>query len=315
MLISAVTESFYSSFFLDNTILSEVSDLAEKSSESEIVQNISGIVTTNSFTSVALDIPILGISTSRTSDIPNHHILSGSTSFSSATTTTVYSTINKSKCSTKTDDTPVKIHQKPVTVQENFINIQPSPDEIINLENHIEENSGKSVDADVPCISVPLNVQETNRKRKCDNSCEAEPPSKRTNQNMLNHSLPLLNLSNNHPLKKHSKMNRNGENVKKSSPKVMILDHDIIVPSTSVSLPAQIDLPVSKPMILDRNMHTTRPSTPLSTSKNVMSIKTSVIPPEISSVSYANQKSPCYMPKTTYSPVLNVPKLATTNAW
>lgn len=264
---------------------------------------------------------MLGIPDSRpASDIPIHHVASSSVCLSSATTTTVYSTINISKCSTKTEDTSVKIDSNSSSCiqEDNCENIDQKPDtnDIVKPQDDVRENHPEVTV--VSCNNVPRSIQETNLKRKNDDStCDGEPPSKQPKQNILNHSLPLLNLSNNHPLKKHSKMNRNGENVKKNSPKVIILENDIIVPSCSVSSVFKVDVATSKPVILNKTMpimQSTKPSTTVSLSKSIMSTKASIIPPKLPTATYAGQKAPCYMPKTTFVPVLNVPKPVTVNS-
>lgn len=260
----------------------------------------------------------MGIPDNRqSSDIPIHHLASSSACLSSATTTTVYSTINKSKCSTKTDDSSVKIDQNTCSSgqDENCKNIDHESDKNdISKQDDVRENLPE---VNVSCNNVPKIIHETSLKRKLDDTCDSEPRLKQPKQNILNHSLPLLNLSNNHPLKKHSKMNRNGENVKNSSSKVVILENDILVPSCSVPSIIKIDVPSSKPMILNKTvpiMQSTKPSTTVSLAKSIMSTKASIIPPKLPSTTYAGQKPPCYMPKTTFSPVLNVPKPVTVNA-
>lgn len=290
--------------------------------ETEIVRNLNDIpetVTTTCLSStVTLNIPILGISDSRSSEIPLQHIASSSACLSSATTTTVYSTINKSKCSTKTDDTSIKIEQHLIGVQENCTNSSQNAgnSDTTNHEEIVQITRDNVPEAGVTYNNVPKSIEETNLKRKSVDTPESEPPCKQPKQ-LLNHSLPFLNLSNNHPLKKHSKMNRNGENVKNVSPKVVILENDIIVPSSSVSSGARIEMSSPKPAILNKTMpivYSTKSCSPVTLSKTIMSTKASIIPPKLPSTTYAGQKPPCYMPKTTYSPVLNVPKPVTVNA-
>lgn len=261
----------------------------------------------------------MSISEPRSSEIPLQHIASSSACLSSATTTTVYSTINKSKCSTKTDDSSIKIEQHLIGVQENCNNSSQKVEspETRNQQEIRQIPTENVPEAGVTCNNVPKSIEETNLKRKCVDTPENEPPCKQPKQ-VLNHSLPFLNLSNNHPLKKHAKMNRNGENVKNTSPKVVILENDIIVPSSSVSSGTRIEMSSPKPAVLNKTMpitHSTKPCSPVTMSKTIMSTKASIIPPKLPSTTYAGQKQPCYMPKTTYSPVLNVPKPVTVNAW
>lgn len=305
-------------FFLGNSVLPETPAVIGETQNINNVQDIAATANTSTITTVTLNIPILGISRSQTTDTTIPHV-SSSASLSSATTTTVYSTINTSKCSTKTDDTSVKIEQNLIGIQETMGDIKPNTESIQSGKQDcfVPNNHEAASEVFVSCNSSSSSINETNLKRKSDTTHESESPSKQSKQNILNHSLPLLNLSNNHPLKKHSKLNRNGENVKNSSPKVVILENDIIVPSGAVSSCVKIDVPAPKITILDKgtspNKHTTRPSTPISLSKSILSTKASIIPQKLPSTTYAAQKPPCYMPKTTYSPVLNVPKPVTSN--
>lgn len=302
---------------------SELPEIPTTIAETQNINNVHDNpepVKTSSLTTVTLNIPILGIPESRHSEIPIQHVASSSASLSSGTTTTVYSTINKSKCSTKTDDTSIKIEQNPVVIQQNSANLQTKPEAIepAQQEGIVKINRENVPEISVSCNNVPRSEHETNLKRKCDETSDCEPPSKQPKQNILNHSLPFLNLSNNHPLKKHSKINRNGENVK-SSPKVVILENDIIVPSASVSSGVKNDHVLSppKPIVLSKIIpitHSAKSSTSVTLSKSIMSTKASIIPPKLPSTTYVGQKPPCYMPKTSYSPVLNVPKPVTVNA-
>lgn len=267
---------------------------------------------------VTLNIPILGISESRSSEISLQHISSSSACLSSATTTTVYSTINKSKCSTKTDDTSMKIEQHSIGLQENCTNSSQKAEstEVTKQEEIVQSTCENVPEVSITHNNVPKNIQEPNLKRKSVDTSESEPPCKQPKQT-LNHSLPFLNLSNNHPLKKHSKVNRNGENVKNISPKVIILENDIIVPSSSVSSGTKNEMSSTKPVILNKTLpivYSTKPCSPVTLSKTIMSTKASIIPPKLPSTTYAGQKPLCYMPKTTFSPVLNVPKPVSVNA-
>lgn len=292
---------------------SELPETPSSIAESQNTNNVHDIpetVNTSSLSTVTLNIPILGIPDSRHSDIA-----SSSACLSSATTTTVYSTINKSKCSTKTDDTTLKVEQNSIDVQQKSVNSPAIPETIEHAPQDaiVKINHENVTEVSVPCNNVPRSVHETNLKRKYDETTESEPPSKQPKQNVVNHSLPFLNLSNNHPLKKHSKMNRNGENVK-SSPKVVILEHDIILPSSAVKNDV---LSPSKSTVFNKIMpitHSDKSSTSVTLSKSIMSTKASIIPPKLPSTTYVGQKPPCYMPKTSYSPVLNVPKPVTVNA-
>lgn len=112
-------------------------------------------------------------------------------------------------------------------------------------------------------------------KHKLDDKNSEEPPVKQPKQTILNHTLGLHKLSNNHPLKKHSQMSN--EIVPISAPKPSILE---------VTTP---------PTIINKSLNSqpNRPGTP-ATHK----WKSSTPGPP-----------PCYMPKTTYSPIINVPKV------
>lgn len=238
---------------------------------------------------------------------------------SAATTTTVYSTINKSKCSTKTDDPSVKSKESVLIIaRENSEEQSVS----VDVSNVVAEKP------DVLCDNVADSAPETNLKRKLEDAIAKDkessppPPAKRPKQNDSDQSHhPLMNLSNNHPLKKHSKMNRNGENTatknsfssttSSSSPRVVILEHDIILPAGSV---ASLIHPKST-NIDGKSRPVSSPPLSLSKSSGIMSTKASIIPAKVPSTTYiGGQKPPCYMPKTTYNQVLNVPKPMVVNS-
>lgn len=134
------------------------------------------------------------------SGTPN--FLSGCATLSSGTTTMVFSTINSTKCSTKSEDSVSRSE----SVKPDMAAVKSEKD----ATSDKEVPKGETVKAP----AVVNNVTDKNLKRKSDSVTEAEPPAKLPKPTILNHSLGLLNLSNNHPLKKHSKLNRNGESIK-----------------------------------------------------------------------------------------------------
>lgn len=85
----------------------------------------------------------------------------------------------------------------------------------------------------------------------------------------VNHNLGVQHLSNNHPLKKHSQMSRNA---------------DAEQTKTFVKPPVTY---------VNKNLVSNRPGTPITIQQKY--------PPR--------QPPPCYMPKTTYTPIINVPKV------
>lgn len=213
---------------------------------------------------------------SQTMDIPISIPISSCASLSSAMTTTVFSTINNSKCSTKSDDTSFQI----------FANKTGDL-----LEKNINENDKNKI------VVVPVlnnNNTEKNLKRKFEASAESEPPPKQVKSSVLNNSGSLLNLSNNHPLKKHSKINRNGENVKESSPKVIILENELIsspaIMTKSVTVPAYVKTSCNTSVVETTclkagfvnknlgNMQSSRPGTPTSLAKSITTSKPLLIP-------------------------------------
>ncbi|XP_066255810.1 protein suppressor 2 of zeste-like isoform X2 [Euwallacea similis] len=104
---------------------------------------------------------------------------------SSCGTTTVFSTINKSMCSTKSEES---------------CNLGPPPKTLTDANKEVPLNS--------------ILKQNNSLKRKMEESEKfaSELPTKLPKPTILNHSIGLMSLSNNHPLKKHSsKMSRNGE--------------------------------------------------------------------------------------------------------
>lgn len=109
-------------------------------------------------------------------------------------------------------------------------------------------------------------------KHKIEEKNPAEPPIKQPKQTILNHTLGLHKLSNNHPLKKHSQMSN--DLVPVSGPKPSILEPPTIINKSLNAQPNRPGTPAT---------HKWKSSTPG--------------PP------------PCYVPKTTYSPIINVPKV------
>lgn len=121
-------------------------------------------------------------------------------------------------------------------------------------------------------------------------------------QMVLNHSLGLQNLSNNHPLKKHSQLTRCAENADNKSHTEI---KNKIPSSTSIPTIATTTNQIfSKPTNLINktvtNLQLNRPGTPIASQKW--------------SPKPTTQNSPCYMPKTTYSPIINVPKVHTSSS-
>lgn len=109
-------------------------------------------------------------------------------------------------------------------------------------------------------------------------TAESEPPQKQIKTTVANNS--VQHLSNNHPLKKHSQMARN---VESESTKTFTKP---VVTYVNKNLQQQQQQPVS------------RPGTPVTVSK----------------CQPKQQPPPCYMPKTTYTPIINVPKVQTSTA-
>ncbi|CAG9860973.1 unnamed protein product [Phyllotreta striolata] len=190
------------------------------------------------------------------------HLTSSSNScatLSSGCTTTVFSTINATKCSTKTDESSINVEK----------------------------------------IEIKNDDKGFKRKAECNNTI-AGPPVKQSKSGVLIHSnISLLNLSNNHPLKKYSKINRNGENVKEISTTKASLDSVTkSVETNSNSINAdELKQNVSEKAETKKNCETitvTSSSTPASHS---LQLKTMV--------SEAGLQSTCYQPKTACSIVVS----------
>ncbi|XP_057671095.1 mucin-2-like isoform X1 [Diorhabda carinulata] len=248
---------------------------------------------TNTYTSVSLpafvdpiiSTPITSVTLSTKSDFLTVSLPSSSIScatLSSGGTTMVFSTINTSKCSTKTEDSILKAAQPDITE--------------INSERDTEK---------------PL-------KRKLEPNVDVEPPAKQSKPIILNHNIGLLNLSNNHPLKKHSKLNRNGENLKDLQKVTCVSEIKItnVVTTSTVTILNSTSLhkfnPVkklesepTKPNIINKSIsNIQRPGTPTSTTKPLaMRAKTLI--------SETGVKPPCYQPRTVYGSSINVPKTLT----
>lgn len=147
------------------------------------------------------------------------------------------------------------------------------------------------------------------KKHKLDTSKhEDEPSEKRRKSTILsNHTLGVEKLSNNHPLKKHSQMNRsssdNGERttVTTASTAASIISTtsttttEINSTTISTSVPA---VAVTSQNVVINKVTTTpiRPGTPITTPMGPKWTSRSSTPP-------------CYVPKTTYSPIINIPNV------
>ncbi|KAL1502717.1 hypothetical protein ABEB36_007821 [Hypothenemus hampei] len=163
-------------------------------------------------------------------------------SFSNSSgTTMVFSTINKSMCSTK-----------------------PSS-ETTTRTNASEKKEG----------TTSNDIKQSNiLKRKGEDLTKTiEVPSKLPKPTILNHSIGLMNLSNSHPLKKHSKLSRNGERRPLDVNDKMSLSNTNV--TVSHATPKSVDNNTNKPIIINKNLNY------LHVNKN-----------KVNSV-------PCYMPKTS----------------
>ena len=126
----------------------------------------------------------------------------------------------------------------------------------------------------------------SNLKRKMQETNEGEPSKKQPKQTILNHTLGLQNLSNNHPLKKYSQLSRNIEmsskgcrNAIESGANISIMKPQVNISKTSAILAH----------------HLLQSGPPTTTGK----FTPGKVPP----------LSPPYVPKTTYNPVIQVPKI------
>ncbi|CAH1986413.1 unnamed protein product [Acanthoscelides obtectus] len=258
---------------------------------------------------------------------------------SETNTTTVYSTINTSKCSTTSEVSSYSV-----------------PKNIDVVIEKVEPKVSESTDVKVnECAEPKAPLQNSGVKRKCDTVGEVEPPPpKQPKPTILNHTIGLLNLSNNHPLKKHSKLNRNGENI--NIPKIPTSEVTI-TPATTISSSANklsntTTVNTAKPSTCTTTSSTenqsgtsfpkqqifqnkalsvaqisiSRPGTPITVPKPAISItRTSGNPPapatkqpvaSVATSSYvaggALSKAPCYVPRPHYSPSITVSKAVTT---
>nr|XP_023014389.1 uncharacterized protein YMR317W-like isoform X2 [Leptinotarsa decemlineata] len=228
--------------------------------------------------------------------------LSVCATFSSAATTTVYSTINSSKCSTKSEEL--------------ISSASSLPSEMSSKQGAIEEKlkpSSPPTANDGTC--------DKNLKRKNIAVVDTEPPAKQPKQTILNHSLGLQNLSNNHPLKKHSKLNRNGENVKEGTlTKAITSESELLSSVTNLFTTTTSETTVSKANLMNKSgmfaqSQSSKSETPVSLAKSpVQTLKPSTVSAKSPLASYGSVKPPCYMPKSSYNPIINVPKPVTSNS-
>ncbi|XP_031330877.1 polycomb group protein Psc-like, partial [Photinus pyralis] len=126
--------------------------------------------------------------------------------------------------------------------------------------------------------STPPTIPErlAGNKHKLPNAPEAEPPPKLPKPTILNHTLGIQNLSNNHPLKRHAQIRRSIESVCSST-----ASHN----STHLTTVTVNSTPVSS--IFSKHPNSTK------------------WPPN----RLQSTNLPCYAPKTTYNPIINVPKV------
>lgn len=160
---------------------------------------------------------------------------------------------------------------------------------VSNNATTITVTATKTVPTSKPQISTessqiaPVN-HERSPKHKLEDANHGEPPSKQIKQTILNHSLGLQHLSNNHPLKKHSQVARPQESEAKANADVKVVKPPVFTKPAAV---------VNKSFA---NVQPSRPGTPITTQKWPLG--------------KPQNTTPCYMPKTTFSPVINVPKVA-----
>ncbi|KAF5307424.1 hypothetical protein FQR65_LT06938 [Abscondita terminalis] len=112
-------------------------------------------------------------------------------------------------------------------------------------------------------------------KFKHADACEGEPVTKQPKQTILNHTLGIHNLSNNHPLKRHSQIRKSVESATPNDLKITTTSTTTIATTTTSSIYSKQNSspkPVYGPGRLQTNL-------------------------------------PCYAPKTNYNPVINVPKV------
>lgn len=144
------------------------------------------------------------------------------------------------------------------------------------------------------------------KKHKLDLSKnDDEPPEKQSKPTILNHTLGVEKLSNNHPLKKHSQLNRSLENSERSpgttsttTASTTTTAMDCNSPTTSAPSIVVTSHTTSKSQnTVVSKMSTTpiRPGTPITTPSPKWNAKSST--------------PPCYVPKTTYSPIINIPNV------
>lgn len=134
-------------------------------------------------------------------------------------------------------------------------------------------------------------------KYKIQNDVKGEPPSKQPKPTILNSSLGIQNLSNNHPLKRHSQIRRSIEG------------------TGSIDTKSPVNSTTSITTESTSTIITIVPSSSTSTKTTT----TTVLNNTTTSHNWPSNKTttnvPCYTPKTTYNPVINVPKVqASTSA-
>lgn len=163
----------------------------------------------------------------------------------------------------------------------------------------VENVKNVSVVAVGNCISDVVQAPSCDGERvlgakyKLSSLTDGEPVAKQPKPTILNHSLGIHNLSNNHPLKRHSQIRRSVECIGPTDLKSSITG---VVVSTS---------PCITTAVLGGCVSTVTATTTSSIfTRQTTSNKQTVYTP-----SRLQTNLPCYAPKTNYNPVINVPKV------
>ncbi|KAF5281372.1 hypothetical protein FQA39_LY17814 [Lamprigera yunnana] len=202
---------------------------------------------------------------------------------------------NNSECmeETKKDIEALKLigreNTTTTSIQTTIAPIKANTDVVENVKNVTTAtvvNCVSKVETNVPSIDAE---RIAGTKYKLASISHCEPPMKQQKQTILNHSLGIHNLSNNHPLKRHSQVRRSTETSTSIDTKCSVVT-SMTVCSVSTTSTAVMALPTTSTFSKAANSKRTYP------------------------LNRRQTNLPCYAPKTTYNPVINIPKVQATSA-
>lgn len=161
-----------------------------------------------------------------------------------------------------------------------------------------------------------LNDRQLGTKHKIQNHSEEEPVAKQPKQTILNHSLGIHNLSNNHPLKRHSQIRKSTEGISTSSElKSTNSSSSITSNTTSTTITSSSTSTASSVSTINSVPSSSTFSKQTIINKQINNNNNNATPMRLNTPQKwppnrtPTTNLPCYAPKTNYNPVINVPKV------